>query len=233
MFKCLQLCTVLATLLSLKLFQNRKLTQETHERFPLRVNSSVPLAPAFSPPCVGAHAARGSSCCTSLPSRLRATLLKVRFGTADLEVLRSQLSHLVTKCWSPWRLFLSQQMELLAAMLPTPPSSEVQEGEVWTIKHRPQTRHPWWAHTSGGRGAAYMQQLLCSELGRHSPSLSSQTCHPGRSKRSNSINKYTITNCAACRRNNQGLSKNTAGAHTDLVWQPGKVLLKKWCLIDS
>jgi len=29
------------------------------------------------------------------------------------------------------------------------------------------------------------------------------------------------------RRNNQRLSKNIAGAHIDLVWQPGKVLLKK------
>ena len=142
MLKCLQLCTVLATLLSFKLFQNRKLTQETHERFPLRANSSVPLAPAFSPPCVGAQVLPGEVPVTyhCLQGCMQLCLLKVRFGTADLEVLRSQLSHLMSKCSSPWGLFLSQQMELLAAMLPTPPGSEVQEGEVWTIKHRPQTR---------------------------------------------------------------------------------------------
>lgn len=101
-------------------------------------------------------------------------LLKVRFWTSDLEVLRSQLSHLMAKCWSPWRLLLSQQTELLAAMLPTPLGSEVQEGEVWTIRHRSQTRRPWWAHSNGGRGAAHMQQLLCSELGSYSPSLPSR-----------------------------------------------------------
>lgn len=112
--KCLQPCTVLATLLSLKLFQNRKLTQETHERFPSGANSSVPLACLLTSlcGCLCCPAARGSSCYTSLPSRLRATLLSVESQIPDSrsEVLRSQLFHpngqvleVLGGCYSPSR----------------------------------------------------------------------------------------------------------------------------------